>query len=275
MLQQYVNVRVAAFRGALAVAFVSFMLGGCATLGINKGQMNIISSDDEVKMGQEMSVEVAKEYELYNNATVTAYVQSVGDRIARVSDRTDIAYHIAVVKKDEVNAFTLPGGYVYLYTGLMNDADDEAELASVIAHEIGHVAARHATEQLTAQYGYELVAGIVLGNDPNSAAKIIADMAATGGFLKYSRDDEFEADQLGAKYLDAGGYDPKGMVDLLEKLKSLESSEPSKFETWLSTHPPTSERLARVEAEIAAFPKSANPVRNAAAYAKIKALLPK
>jgi predicted Zn-dependent protease len=93
-------------------------------------------------------VEVAKQYPIYNNATVTAYVQAVGDRIVRNSDRKDIAYHFAVINKKEANAFALPGGYVYTYTELMKAAGDEAEFAAVVAHEIGHVAARHSTERL-------------------------------------------------------------------------------------------------------------------------------
>ena len=261
--------------GILAAALLSLLLGGCATTGINRGQMNIISTDEEVKLGQEMSVEVAKQYPIYNNAAVTAYVQAVGDRIVQNSDRKDIAYHLAVINKNEVNAFSLPGGYVYAYTELMKEADDEAEFASVVAHEVGHVAARHSTERLTEEYGYQFIAGLVLGENPNATAKLIADLAATGGFLKYSRDDEHEADRLGAKYLYAAGYDPQAMVDFLDKLKALEASEPTKFETWLMTHPTTSERLARVKTEVAGFPTLANPVRNAAAYATIKAQLPK
>jgi predicted Zn-dependent protease len=274
-MERFVHARAAAFRGVFAVALAALMLGGCATLGINKGQMNIISSDEEVKMGQEMSLEVAKEYAIYDNAAVTAYVQGVGDRIARASDRPEIAYHIAVVDKDEVNAFALPGGYVYVYTGLMKDVDDEAELASVIAHEIAHVAARHATERLTKMYGTEIFLGLVFGKNPGLLGTIVKDIGTPVGFLAYSRANEYEADDLGAKYLYAAGYDPRGMVDLLGKLKGLEKSEPGKFETWLMTHPSTSERIARVEATVAALPKSAGPVRNAAAYAKIKAQLPK
>jgi predicted Zn-dependent protease len=258
-----------------AAAFVAIIWLGCATTGINKGQINVISTDEEVTMGREMSVEVAKQYTLYDNAAVAAYVQEVGSRIARHSDRTDIEYHFAVIAKDEVNAFALPGGYIFVYTELMKDADDEAELAAVLAHEVGHVAARHATERMTAMYGYQFVTGLILGENPNAVAKLVSDMAATGGFLKYSRTDEFEADELGAKYLHAAGYDPKGMVDLLTKLKGLESGEPSKFETWFMTHPATGDRLARVQAETAGFQTLASPVRNAAAYAKIKAQLPR
>jgi predicted Zn-dependent protease len=259
----------AAFAAALLLVFA-----GCATTGINRGQINIITSDEEAKMGLELSSEVAKQYEIYNNEAVTAYVQGVGNRIVQHCDRRDIEYHFAVIAKDELNAFAMPGGYVYVYTGLMKDVNDEAQLAAVIAHEVGHVAARHATERLTAMYGYQFVVGLILGENPNSYAKLVSDMMSAGGFLAYSRANEYEADRLGVKYLYAAGYDPQGMVELMGVLKSMESHEPSKLEVMLATHPPTGERLARVETEVAALPKLAGPTRNTAGYAKIKTMLP-
>ena len=258
-----------------AIALSPLVLGGCATTGINRGQLNIITADEEVKMGGEMSVEVAKQYEIYKNAAATAYVQKVGDRIVQHCDRKDIQYRFSVIVKDEMNAFAMPGGYVYVYTGLMKDIDDEAQLAAVIAHEVAHVSARHATERLTAMYGYQFVVGLVLGENPNGYAKLVADMVSTGGFLRYSRENEFEADHLGAQYLHAAGYDPSGMIELMGKLKSMETKEPSQLEVWLATHPPTSDRLSKATAEIAALPKLSSPLRNAAGYAAIKAQLPK
>jgi predicted Zn-dependent protease len=260
---------------AFAVALLQVVFAGCATTGINRGQFNVIASDEEVQMGQELSSEVAKQFEVYNDATVTAYVQGVGDRIVRTCDRNDIAYHFAVIKKDELNAFAMPGGYIYVYTGLMKDVDDEAQLAAVIAHEVGHVAARHATERLTAMYGYQFVASLILGQNPNAYAKLVAEMASSGGFLAYSRSNEYEADRLGVKYLHAAGYEPKGMVELMGVLKGMESREPSQLEVLLATHPPTSERLAKIQTEVNGLSKLASPARNAAGYAKIKARLPK
>jgi len=261
--------------GAFAVALLPLVLGGCATTGINRGQLNIITTDEEVKMGKEMSVEVAKQYDVYDNAAITAYVQGVGNKVVQHCDRRDIDYHFAVIKKDEINAFALPGGYIYVYTGLMKDIDDESQLAAVIAHEVGHVTARHSTERLTALYGYQFLVSLILGENPNGYAKLVTDMVSTGGFLRYSRANEYEADELGANYLYATGYDPNGMIELMGKLRKMETSEPSQLEVWLATHPPTGERLSKIETEIAGFPKLASPVRNAAGYAAIKAKLPK
>jgi len=216
--------------GVFAAAILPIIFCACATTGINRGQINIITSDEETKMGLEMSAEVAKQYEVYNSAAVTAYVQNVGSKIVQHCDRKDIQYHFAVIKKDELNAFALPGGYIYVYTGLMKDIDDESQLAAVIAHEVGHVTARHATERLSAMYGYQFIVNLVLGENPNAYAKLIADMTSATGFLKYSRSNEYEADQLGAKYLYATGYDPNGMIELMGKLKTVETREPSQLE---------------------------------------------
>jgi predicted Zn-dependent protease len=260
--------------GIPTVLCVALFLFGCATTGINKGQLNIVTTEEEVRMGQELAVEVEKEFTIYRDPAVTAYVQSVGDRVARVSDRTDIEYRFAVIEKDELNAFAMPGGYIYIYTGLMKDLDDEAQLAAVLAHEVGHVTARHATERLTAIYGYQILAGLVLGENPNFWAGLVADVFSTTGMLAYSRQNEYEADRLGTAYAGAAGYDPRGMTDLLGKLAGMQEREPSKLEELLATHPPTSERLSRAESIVAGMRATGGTARNEEAYRKIRESLP-
>ncbi len=257
----------------LAVLLPLFLMG-CATTGINKGQINLISTEEEVTMGVELSKEVEKEFEIYDDASVTAYVQSVGNRIARVCDRSDVTYHFAVIKKDDLNAFALPGGYIYIYTGLMKEMDDEAQLAAVLAHETGHVAARHATERLTAMYGYQILVTLILGENPNFWAELVGNIFATGGFLAYSRENEYEADRLGTRYLHAAGYAPEGMPELLGKLTSAEERQPSKLEELLATHPPTQQRIGRVKALVAGLPAQTSPMRNKEAFESIKRSLP-
>jgi predicted Zn-dependent protease len=256
-----------------ALLCTALILSGCATTGINKGQINLIGTEEEVQMGQELSAEVEKEYTIYDNTEVAAYVQSVGQKVVRVCDRKDIEYHFTVIEKDELNAFAMPGGYVYVYTGLMKDLDDEAQLAAVLAHEVGHVTARHSTERLTTMYGYQLLASLILGDDPNFWAGLVANIFSTTGMLAYSRNNEYEADRLGLTYANAAGYDPDGMVELLAKFIDTERGEPSKLEEWLSTHPPSTERMNRVKTMVAGL-QTGGDVRNTAAYDKIKGKLP-
>jgi predicted Zn-dependent protease len=257
-----------------SVALTTFILVGCATLGGIMGQMYLMSSDEEVAAGLQLSKEVPNQFKIYNNSTVTSYVQTVGARIVRQCGRQDIAYHFAVVQSEEVNAFSLPGGYVYAYTGLMKSINDESELASVLAHEIAHIVARHAAQRLSSMYAADAIQKAILGDNPGLFGQIMAGAMTEGGLLAYGRENEYEADKLGQNYLYAAGYDPNGMADVLRKIISLESGDPSKLGELLATHPPTTDRLARVEAAIAAEPKLANPVRNAAEYVRIRAMLP-
>lgn len=236
----------------VAIAAVLFT-GGCATTGINKGQVNLISSGEEVQMGADFANEVAEQYTLLDDKEVVDYVDRVGQRIVKVNDRQDITFHFNVIVEDQMNAFAVPGGYIYIYTGLLKAMDDEAQLAGVLAHEIGHVAARHSTERLTAMYGYNLIVSLLLGDNPNAYAALVSNIFSQTGFLAYSRSNEFEADELGIRYANAAGYDPDGYMELLGKFQSAEAREPSKLESWLSTHPPTSDRIAEVKAHATGF----------------------
>jgi predicted Zn-dependent protease len=215
-----------------------FGITSCTTIGINRGQLNLISTAQEVEMGNGFAQEIEKQYRFLEVPSVQQYVQAIGGRLAAVSDRKEIEYHFTVVDdREQVNAFALPGGWLYVYTGLLERADNEGELAAVVAHEIGHVAARHHTEQMTKLLGYSLVVQLVLGEDPNQYAALAAQLFGTLGQLKFSRDDELEADRIGVTYLRRAGYRPDSMVSFLEKLQNLSRSEPSKLTAFLSTHP--------------------------------------
>jgi predicted Zn-dependent protease len=261
------------FRWA-AIAVLSVAVFGCATSGINKGDFNLITSSEEAAMGKDFAGEIETQFEIYDDAELVTYVQSVGGRIAAVCHRQDIEYHFSVINKDEMNAFALPGGYIYIYTGLMKVLDNEAQLAAVLAHEVGHVTARHSTERLTAMYGAQIAVSLLLGENPQEYKVLIANIFSTTGFLAYSRANEFEADRLGTAYTSLAGYDPEGMAELLGKFIDVESREPSKLERWLSTHPPTRDRIGKVDILAASLPMAGVGERNAARYNTMKAHLP-
>lgn len=229
-----------------------FVSAGCALSGINKGQINIISTAEEVDMGSKLSVEIEKEYRVLRNPRIQAYVDELGQRVVRVSDRQHITYHFKVLDEpDQINAFALPGGYIYVYSGLLKRAESEAELAGVLAHEVGHVCARHATERLTMLYGYQILLGFVLGEDPKRWQELVTNMFGTLGFLKYSRGDEFEADALAINYANGAGYNPDSYLLFMQKLADLESRSSSSLLALLSTHPPSRDRVERIRAHIA------------------------
>ncbi len=237
------------FLASLVVMVLS--LAGCAAVN----ELNLVSTEQEIQMGAEFAAEVEREMVMYDDPVVGAYIDSLGQILAAHSDRPDIEYHFKVVDTDEVNAFALPGGYLYVNRGLITAAESEAELAGVIGHEVGHVVGRHSAKQLTRQLGLAALAQIALGEDPGMVKSLVANIAATGAMMKYSRDAEREADRYGADETYRSGIDPGGMVTFFEKLKAMHDREPTATEKFFSTHPPTSERIQSTKEYIASLPE--------------------
>jgi Zn-dependent protease with chaperone function len=220
------------------------------------GGLNFFSSDEEVKMGKSYAQDVEKQVEILNDPEVESYVDELGQRLARTSRRPDISYHFRVVNTADINAFAIPGGFVYVNRGLIEKADNESELAGVLAHEIGHVAGRHSTRQMSKQLltaGILAAAGAAAGAKSDTAGQLVSQGGGAFAFftfMKYSRDMERQADLLGLHNLHAAGYDGNGMVTFFDKLKEEGKGDPSRFETFFSTHPSPAERVENVGEEL-------------------------
>lgn len=245
----------------LVAVFPCLLLTGCMTMTAPDGsraKLNLLSTEQEVELGRQVSAEVEKEEKLLADQDIQAYVRGIGERLARVSTRLDVQYTFKVIDApDTVNAFALPGGFMYIYTGLMKICDNEAELASVMAHEMGHVAAHHHGESMTRQYGVELIRQVLLGQQPNAMVQLVADMLGTAGAMRFSRANEREADQLGMEFLFRAGYKPEAMVSFMYKL--LEEERQRGGNVWLpifSSHPPTEARLADLQALCQRYPQA-------------------
>ncbi|MBI3322611.1 MAG: M48 family metalloprotease [Candidatus Omnitrophica bacterium] len=179
-----------------------------------------------------------------------ARVRRIGERLAKVSDRQDLAYQFGMIQDKELNAFTLPGGTIYVNSGLAEKADDD-ELAAVLGHEVGHAAARHTVKHLQADLGFLALVQIAAAAGAEGGALQVAD-SLYGLFSNgYSRRDELEADRLGIRYTSRAGYDPQGMVTFFEKMaeEERERGRPGPL-PWERTHPLTSERIARAKEEL-------------------------
>jgi len=217
--------------------------------------INFFSIEKEVALGRELSMEVEQSARLFADAVVNEYVNRTGQILVRHSD-CKVPFLIKVIDDDEVNAFALPGGFFYINTGAILAADDEAELAGVMAHEIAHVCARHATRNLTKSEitQYASLPLIFFGGPVGYAVRQVASVAMPMSFLKFSRDAEREADLLGIEYQYAAGYDPTAFVDFFEKLEA-EDKEPHSFiARAFMTHPMTQDRVRRAEAELEMLP---------------------
>ena len=209
----------------------------------------LVSDADEVTIGARFNEQIiadTKNYPLYTkNAEVVNYIDTLGRALVRAqTDRSDLTFSFKVIANDTViNAFCLPGGHVYVYTGLLKAAQNGAEVAGVLAHEIGHVTMRHGINRLVQQNGIEFVNQIVFGQNSN-AASMIAGLLENMLFLKFSRTDEYQADSCGAAYMLRHAYNPYGMTGFFQTLLTKYGDSP--METF-SDHPNTSERIKRLQ----------------------------
>ncbi|MFN2599509.1 MAG: M48 family metallopeptidase [Pyrinomonadaceae bacterium] len=234
-----------------------------------------MSVEKEVALGRQVAAEIDRQSKLIDDPVITEYVNRVGQNIVNHSD-AKVPFTIKVIDTDEVNAFALPGGFFYVNKGLILAADNEAELAGVMAHETAHVAARHYAETQAkgtlAQIG--LIAGsIFLGGIPGMVLQNTAGLGLAAGFSKFSRDAESEADRLGVQYLYAAGYDPSAMAAMFEKLASENKKKPGFFAKTFASHPQSIDRLEASKALVARFPERDEYVINTSEFQRVKARL--
>jgi predicted Zn-dependent protease len=239
----------------LAAAVSLALISGCATNpATGKRQIMLVGEAQEIAMGQEADKEVASSLGLYPDEALQAYVASLGKELAAKGERPSLPWTFRVVDDPAVNAFALPGGYIYVTRGIMTHLNSEAELASVIGHEIGHVTARHTVSQITKSQLATL--GLVAGMIVRPELARFGDLAQAGMqlmFLKFGRNDEQQADDLGLRYMTREDYDPREMVEVFSVLDRLgQTSGEGRLPAWLSTHPAPANRAQRIQSEIQA-----------------------
>lgn len=243
--------------GALAL-LAGFAAGGCATNpATGRSQIMLVSEAQEIQMGQEYDQQVVASIGLYPDADWQRYIQQLGARLAATGERPDLPWTFRVVDDPVVNAFALPGGFIYVTRGLLAHLNSEAELASVVGHEIGHVTARHTVSRISNQQlaGLGLALGSIVSSEVGRHAGI-ANAALGVLFLKYSRDDEREADDLGLRYLRRANFDPREMPEVFRLLERVSAAQGgSRLPEWLATHPSPENRREHIAEKIAALPQ--------------------
>jgi Zn-dependent protease with chaperone function len=221
-----------------------------------KPGFNLFSVNQDKEIGQKSAAEAERQLPILHDRSVESYVTAIGKRLAAAAPGADYAYQFKVVNASDINAFALPGGYLYFNRGLIEAAKTEGQLAGVMAHEIAHVALRHGTNQASKAYlgqtGLGVLGGL-LGSDNSSTDKTINAIGGFGMnamFLKFSRTDEEQADVVGAQTMARAGYDPQDMVDFFEMLRATQARDPGKVEQFFSSHPAPKDRAARIRNEM-------------------------
>ena len=223
-----------------------FYFTGCSQLT----SINMYSTSEEINLGNRYAFQIEKQLQLIYDPFINDYINNLGQRLVRVSKRNNIKYTFKVVNDPAINAFAIPGGHCYVNLGLIDFAETESELASVIGHEIGHVVAAHSVKRMSksrvinqALFIGEVLGMIFIGQRTTENALAVADLASTGVLLKYSRNDELEADRLGIQQMYDAGIDPKGSQQFFKKIASKDARRNSGINQFLSTHPATEDRI--------------------------------
>ncbi len=242
-----------ALRWSLVALFALVGWTSCTTVRYQLGQV-LISDETEYALGAQLAAHIDSTQTKVSDVQLQRYIEEIAAPLVEraQSDRPGVSYRFTVLDDpNQVNAFAAPGGFLYVYSGLLIAAEDEAELAGVLAHEIGHIVGRHSANQLAAQFGLQLVTAIALGEQASEYALQVAQMATQLGQARFSRDDERQADRYGLRYVIDSGYDANGLLRFFEKLKALDGGQRSQVEHLFASHPATDERLRDLEERIA------------------------
>lgn len=230
-----------------------FILNGCVTIynpATQRKETLLIDTEGEVALGRNMDRDIQRKLKILQEPQMQNRLEDIGAGVAGFSDRQDVGYHFRIVKDKDLNAFAIPGGFIYVNSGLMDIATDD-ELACVLAHEIGHIAARHSVKKIQAVMGYQLVMGIILGVSGKQRISEATDIVFNVVSLGYSRKDEFLADKLAVKYAKKSGFNPYAMVTFFERLKQKAREKGPNFNlVFLSSHPPIEDRIKNIKNEI-------------------------
>ena len=245
-------------RGAAVVVLsvFAFMAAPAAYAHNPKPGFNVFSAEQEVQLGQQAAADAERQLPMLNDRSVTSYVNTIVRRLAQVAPHRDYPYQARVVNSSDINAFALPGGFIYVHRGLIEAARTEGELAGVVAHEMAHVALRHGTAQVSKAYAAQLGVGAlgqILGGrrQNNQVWNVVGNLGLSTLFLKFSRNAEDEADSLGARMMAEAGYNPVEMANFFDLLQAQQRRNPSSVEQFFSSHPAPANRSQHIRSEAA------------------------
>ena len=233
------------------ISVILLVLTGCALVynpATGRKEIVVFDTEQEVQLGESFDKQIREEHEISKDQALRSRVEEIGQKVAHFSDRTDLEYHFDIIEEEELNAFAIPGGFIYVHTETMEKSTDD-ELACILGHEIAHIAARHPIKRFEAHYGYHLPLAIILGQISSAETRYILDTFLNSIIpLGYSREDEKLSDKLGIKYAHSAGFDPNGMISFFNKL--LEAKKTLiEVPVFMRTHPYIEERIEKRKKE--------------------------
>jgi predicted Zn-dependent protease len=256
----------------IAVLFV-VALAGCGSSGIGGASGASVSLDQEWQLGDQMAAQVAQQVHFVNDPVASSYVRAVGERIHAQTPLANRPFDFHIIDDPEINAFSIPGGHVYVNRGLIGAANKADELAAVLAHEESHIVARHVIKQAEQQETIGAIGSILLGQNPSVLQQLVGQVLAGGAMARFSRSDEKEADDLGLRFMTSAGYNPRGMLDMFQTLQAQEKSHPDRVSRFFLDHPLTQDRINDVSGRIGSMASSSGLITDEPEFHEAKSRL--
>jgi len=251
---------------------IAFFLA-CAGNKPKTNRLTFVSEEEELRLGNELSTQVQKQLRIIRNQEISAFFNQIAKEIAAQSDWTALPYKVYIVNEPDYNHFSLPGGSIFIFRGLIELANNASEIALIIAHEIAHLSARDGVDRLAEKYAFAFAAQSVIGENPEIAYQIVSNLYSDGTILDYPREKEYLADQRAIKYAWKANYDPNGLLDIMEKLRAAQETEPQKVTLLNLTHPSIVSRYKRARVEISKAPHKSSLRKDLPEFKNIKNLL--